>query len=278
MMSTKNWLDQCQQLANQPPLRKRLPLLCKGVVFGSLDSEVLTHLVSLLGRGNAAAVIRVSGSGSTATVDLVGDDASQALAQLALVLRSAGIAGAWRDELLAVADASGHVLGAVERGVARVLGIATVAVHLVGWADAQTMWVQKRSATKANDPGLWDTLMGGMVTARDSIESAMVRETWEEAGLQLDALPAPSYGGPIHQRRPSDDGMGGYLIETAHWYEVNLPIGCVPRNQDGEVDEFACLTREQVLAGLAARTYTLEAGLILGACLNRNPSPGLDLV
>jgi len=27
------------------------------------------------------------------------------------------------------------------------------------------IWVQQRALDKANDPGLWDTLMGGMVSA-----------------------------------------------------------------------------------------------------------------
>jgi hypothetical protein len=39
--------------------------------------------------------------------------------------------------------------------------------------------VQQRALDKANDPGLWDTLMGGMVSAADTVATALARETWE---------------------------------------------------------------------------------------------------
>ena len=72
-------------------------------------------------------------------------------------------------------------IGQVERGAVRPLGIATQAVHLVGHAADGRIWVQQRALNKANDPGLWDTLMGGMVSAADTVATALVRETWEEA-------------------------------------------------------------------------------------------------
>jgi hypothetical protein len=50
---------------------------------------------------------------------------------LAQALRVAGLAGAWRDELLAVTDEQGTALGVVERAAVRPLGIATRAVHLL---------------------------------------------------------------------------------------------------------------------------------------------------
>ena len=35
---------------------------------------------------------------------------------------------------------------------------------------------------KANDSGLWDTVMGGMVAAGETVESTLARETWEDYG------------------------------------------------------------------------------------------------
>ena len=72
----------------------------------------------------------------------------------------------------------------MERAVVRPLGITTFAVHLLASPDGRH-WVQQRSLTKPNDPGLWDTLMGGMIPASDSMAQALERETWEEAGLRL---------------------------------------------------------------------------------------------
>jgi 8-oxo-dGTP pyrophosphatase MutT (NUDIX family) len=57
---------------------------------------------------------------------------------------------------------------------------------LIGLSADGRYWVQQRSLTKPNAPGLWDTLMGGMIPACDSIAQALQRETWEEAGLKLE--------------------------------------------------------------------------------------------
>ena len=68
----------------------------------------------------------------------------------------------------------------------RPLGITTHAVHLVGWTPDGAVWVQQRAHDKATDPGLWDTTMGGLVTAGESIAATLMRETEEEAGLAVE--------------------------------------------------------------------------------------------
>ena len=78
--------------------------------------------------------------------------------------------------------------------------------------------------------------MGGMVSAADTLQTALQRETWEEAGLQLADLQSMDYG---TTQRPCSDGRGaGYVIEHIDWYRCTVPDGLVPRNQDGEVECF----------------------------------------
>ncbi|MCW5649359.1 MAG: NUDIX domain-containing protein [Ramlibacter sp.] len=193
-------------------------------------------------------------------------DLSAGLAAVALALREAGLAGAWRNELLAVTDAQGRVLGAVERAAVRPLGIPTRAVHLVGRSPDGGHWVQRRALDKANDPGLWDTLMGGMVAAADTLHGALERETFEEAGLALPSLQHLRHGGVVRMTAPARDGLGaGYVVEHLDWFECTVPAGLVPANQDGEVEEFRCLTPAEVRERLHRGEFTLEAGLILCA-------------
>ena len=52
------------------------------------------------------------------------------LNDLALTLRAAGRCGPWRDEQLAVCAVDGRRLATVERGAARVLGLATIAADV----------------------------------------------------------------------------------------------------------------------------------------------------
>ena len=124
-------------------------------------------------------------------------------------------------------------------------------------------WVQQRSLTKANDPGLWDTLMGGMIPATDSIAQALERETWEEAGLRLDQLTDLRRGGRISISRPANEEGPGYVVEHIDWYRCIVPEGVVPVNQDGEVAHFALMDGDEVAARLQRDEFTIEAALIL---------------
>ncbi len=194
-------------------------------------------------------------------------DVTTGLNQLADLLRDAGLAGAWRNEQLAVRNASGAQIGTVERGAVRPLGIATLAVHLVGQSTDGRFWVQQRAFDKPNDPGKWDTLMGGMVSAEDTVETALERETWEEAGLNVADLQNLRYGGRQSNCRPSSDGAAGYMQEFIEWYVATIPDGLMPINQDGEVAQFALMDEARLVAGMQGGEFTLEASLIMASLM-----------
>lgn len=196
-------------------------------------------------------------------------DVSSRLNQLAELLRDAGLAGAWRNEQLAVRDERGVQIGTIERGAVRPLGIATLAVHLVGQTPDGRFWVQQRAFDKPNDPGKWDTLMGGMVSARDTVQTALARETWEEAGLPIADLQNLRYGGRQSNCRPSGDGVAGYMQEYIEWYVATVPDSLMPINQDGEVAQFALMDETQLLATMQCGEFTLEAALITASLMKR---------
>jgi len=251
--------------AVQPPLRPRVPLWAGASLIGSVEPNFL-YQISLQplsdGRKQLLKEERPEGPGW----HLQGD-VTTGLNQLADALRRAGLAGVWRDEQLAVSDQHGHTVGTVERAAVRPLGITTQAVHLVGQAGDGRFWVQQRAFNKPNDPGLWDTLMGGMISSADTLDSALARETWEEAGLLLTDLQALRHGGRIHTCRPANDGGGaGYLDEHLDWYRCTVPDGLVPVNQDGEVETFALMDGHGLLQKMQQGLFTLEATLIQAAC------------
>lgn len=258
--------------AVQPPLRPRVPLWSGASVIGSVEPDFLDQIsLQPLSDGGKQLLKeeRVEGPGW----HLLGD-VTTGLNHLAAALHRAGLAGAWRDEQLAVNDQHGRRLGSVERAAVRPLGIRTQAVHLLGQAPDGRFWVQQRAFDKPNDPGLWDTLMGGMISGADTLDSALARETWEEAGLHLIDLQALRHGGRIHTCRPAHDGGGaGYLDEHLDWYHCTVPDGLVPVNQDGEVERFALMDGQALLQKMQQNEFTLEAMLIQAALDSTHLAP-----
>ncbi|HQR78293.1 MAG TPA: DUF4743 domain-containing protein [Burkholderiaceae bacterium] len=191
---------------------------------------------------------------------------SALLFEAALRLRDAGLIRGWRDEQLALrADASTEVLATVERAACRALGITTEAVHLNAYADDGTLVVARRAPHKPIDPDRWDNLVGGMVPAGETLEQALEREAWEEAGLELDRIEV-HHGRSFHVRRPVPEG---YQSERIHVYDATLGPDASCANQDGEVAAIAHRSIADVVAAIEADDFTLEAALATLESLTR---------
>jgi 8-oxo-dGTP pyrophosphatase MutT (NUDIX family) len=201
-----------------------------------------------------------------ALTPLCADDADAVLARIAALYRDAGRLGPWRGELLAVLGDDGSLLGHVERAAVRPLGVRTRAVHLMAYAPDGRIWLQQRAFDKANDPGQWDTLVGGMVAGLEPLAEALARETLEEAGLDLAALEGLRRGRTLTFEHPVWEG---WLHEDIAVYDAVLPQALAPRNLDGEVEQFACLPWDAVLEHIEAGRCTLEATLVMAESLAR---------
>ena len=217
------WLQKLQAEANQPPLRPRVPFHVQGIKIGSVESVLMHYLALLTNKHGRKQLLKEEQSGW----HLIGGegDVTVRLNGLAGAMRHLKLSGAWRNERLAVRDESGSQIGTIERGAVRPLGIQTLAVHLVGQTTDGRYWVQQRAWNKPNDPGKWDTLMGGMVSSVDTVEAALARETWEEAGLRISDLDGLRYGGRQSNCRPSSDGAAGYMHEFIEWFTCTVPTG-----------------------------------------------------
>jgi len=253
-----DWLQGLRARADQAPTLPREPLHAGtgGSAIGSIEPALAQRMVA-------------DGLPIAATSDgwrVAGTPLNDAFARIAAWLRAEGLASAWRNELLSVSDASGTPLGVIERAAVRPLAITTHAVHLVGWAEQGGVWVQQRAFDKATDPGQWDTLMGGLVSADEGIDDTLVRETWEEAGLRVAALRELTPSGSLTVRRPVSNG---YMIEHIHVHQAVIPAELVPLNQDGEVAAFERLSLENLRERLRAGAFTLEAALILADALQQ---------
>ncbi len=247
-MSDPVWLDDLRRRAALPPMQPREPLRLGRSEIGSIEPAMGQRMVE------AGLSLRPQDGGWQISSH---DDTT--LAELAQWLREQGLASRWRNELLPVTDAEGRSQGAIERAAVRPLGITTHAVHLVGRHADGRFWVQQRAHDKATDPSMWDTLVGGLMAAGETVLTTLERETWEEAGLRLSELDGLQPIGHLQIRRPVAEG---YMVERATLFQAVLPRRLSPQNQDGEVAGFACIDAATLGADLAAGRYTLEAALI----------------
>jgi ADP-ribose pyrophosphatase YjhB (NUDIX family) len=237
------------------PLNHRLPIRVIGYTVGSVlpDDAALYPLSIGTPQLNSIEL----------PIDL--DERNTVLAQWATALYDAGRLNTWRNELISVAPlpAPDAVLtdlppglAEIERGAVRVLGIFTHAVHLVGESLDGRVWLQKRALTKATDPGLWDSLAGGLLSISDGLESGVLRETYEEAGLTVHDFSHFSACGMVQEYRKTADG---YIAQAVWAHRAILLPGVKPRNLDGEVTEFACVTRKELQQYIVNKQVSYEA-------------------
>jgi 8-oxo-dGTP pyrophosphatase MutT (NUDIX family) len=196
-----------------------------------------------------------------------------ALAEINHALRAEGLIRAWRDEPFVLPDpASGTVLATMERAAARFWGTLTYGAHATGFvagADGRPshLWIAQRSPHKATDPGCFDNLIGGGVPAGQTPRQTLVREGFEEAGLGP-AQVAPAW--PAGVLRLERDIPEGLQHEWLYSFDLELPPGLEPRNQDGEVAGFTLMPIDEAAALAAGQAMTVDAALVTIDFLQRH--------
>lgn len=197
----------------------------------------------------------------TVTLNPAHGSLNDAIAEIAQMLNQAGCVTRWRDELLDLWSTDYTSLGAIERGVVRPLGALTRAVHLHAWSSTGGIWVARRSLTKPTDPGLWDTLVGGLIGWQEDPALALERESFEEAGLPAPIVQTRT---PIRTiallQRQLPEGLQRELVLTA---ECVLDGSIRPENQDGESMTIECLPPEEVVSMIERDLFTVEAALTI---------------
>lgn len=197
-----------------------------------------------------------------------GDYASRSrrLQALAEALRAEGLVPGWRGEPMTLHDADGLPWAEMERAVFRTWGLRTHSVHLNAFVQTPggaEMWIARRSALKAVDPGLLDNLVGGGIIGAEGIGLTLQREAWEEAGLRIERL--PSLQNSLRVLRHCAHGVQD---EVVHVHDLWIRSQFSPENQDGEVASTQRLPLPLVAEQLLGGRFTRDAGLVIldGLC------------
>jgi 8-oxo-dGTP pyrophosphatase MutT (NUDIX family) len=254
-----------------PPTSALRPLRIDGVAAGWVDDVRATRLAKFGDVFDVAADCIVFAVG-------IDDCASRttAMARVARVLADDGLLTRWRDERYAVA----HEFGAepwfeLERAASRYFGVLTHAAHVNGLVHRSdggiAMWIARRSDTKAIDPGMLDNLVGGGIAAGQSVASTVIKEAFEEAGI--DALVASQAigAGKVHICREQPDGV---QRETIFVHDLWLSEDFVPECRDGEAVEHRLVSLHEAAALIANSerpdAVTADASLVILDCLLRH--------
>jgi 8-oxo-dGTP pyrophosphatase MutT (NUDIX family) len=234
-----------------------------GVAAGHVRRDLAEHL-------NAFPDVFVAGSRIRFRASLSDSERrSAAMADVARRLAAEGLLSPWRDELYAIgAPSSAMPWFHLERSAVRFFGFAARAVHVNGLsAGGRSMWIAQRSADKAIDPGMYDNLVGGGVAAGLSVAQTLVKEAWEEAGIDPALAATATFAGRLQVLREVREGLHAETIEA---YDLMLPDDFGPANQDGEVAGFRSLTLAEVAGELESDApYTADAALVAIDCLAR---------
>lgn len=185
---------------------------------------------------------------------------SQSLYQLADTMRSAGFISGWRNEDFAWLDQNGHQFFRLERAAFRTFGFRSMATHINGYTQANTLWLGRRSETKSTDPGKLDNIAAGGITADETPWVCARRELWEEAGVPDKIAENIQPIGRIHMRRPI---VGrGFHDELLFIYDLALSDHFVPSNHDGEVSGFIEVSLAEAAARILADEFTSDAAFV----------------
>jgi isopentenyl-diphosphate delta-isomerase type 1 len=97
------------------------------------------------------------------------------------------------QELLDVVNEDDEIIGVKTRGEIHALGLMHRSVHILVFNSQGQLFIQKRSMSKDNAPGLWDSSAAGHVDSGEEYHSCAIRELGEELGITVSASLEPLF-------------------------------------------------------------------------------------
>jgi hypothetical protein len=194
-------------------------------------------------------IFRIAADGVAFADGLAGAEAvTAALHDVTDGLIHAGLADKRRQEMFAVTDGwGGPLLFELDRGAVPFFGTRSYGVHLNGWrpgADGPDLWIGKRAKDKKIAPGQLDNLVAGGMGSGYGARATLIKEAAEEADMP-EALAARALAvGAIRYRMELPEGMRDDVLFL---YDIETPAEFVPRNTDGEIEDFRILSAKECL-------------------------------
>ncbi|THF65532.1 NUDIX domain-containing protein [Pseudothauera nasutitermitis] len=256
--ATRRALRRILDTLHRPLPDGQLPLRAGGEAIGALAPPFAARVLAAAGP-----IERDGADGLRIASGLHGEALSKAWRAQLEALRAEGWFRAWRDEdydvRLGAADGQAPRLCRLERGAFRRYGLRSRAVHVNALTPDGRMWIARRAASKAVDPGRLDNLVGGGMASGEAPADTLLRECAEEAGIPAELAAQARPTATLHACRMEDDGIHD---EWLHVWRLDVPESFEPRNCDGEVAEFHCVSADELAGRILAGEFTEDAAAV----------------
>lgn len=228
---------------NAHDLGNYLPFGTHGQRVGWVRKDLVDALAGF------APTIRVEG-GVVRLDDSLADFESRSRAVQAVLEKLVGMGRIVRlqGELYAVSTEFGaSPLFAIDRAAVAHFGIASYGLHVNGIVETDRgthLWIGRRAKDKSVAPGKLDNIVAGGQPYGLTLADNLVKECAEEAdipeALARKAVPV----GAVTYLMENRDGL---KPDTLFIYDLKLSENFVPRNTDGEIEEFRLWPVEEVM-------------------------------
>ncbi|SEH51728.1 DUF4743 domain-containing protein [Magnetospirillum fulvum] len=227
---------------NRHDLSRFRPFVVDGAVIGRIRHDVAHRLAQY------PEVFRVNRDGVTLHPLLASpDERTLAVNEVAADLNRDWGTPALRGEMYRVAVQFGAApLMSIDRGVVSLFGIRAFGVHVNGIVrrpEGEFLWIGRRAADKSVAPGALDNMVAGGQPSGLTLFDNLLKEAAEEADVPP-ALAATAR--PVGAVSYCMEDEWGLKPDVMYCYDLELPDAFVPRNTDGEIDEFTLMSVVEV--------------------------------
>jgi len=158
-----------------------------------------------------------------------------------------GIVSSFMQEPYPVVEAPNTPpLAYADRNISTLLGLISFGQHINGYVkdgNSLKMWIGRRSYNKGYEPGKLDHIAAGGLPANIDFRENLIKECQEEASIPKEiAIRAKSVGYVSYKMELDNGGKLDYI----YCYDLELPKDFVPKNSDGEMEEFFLLNIKEV--------------------------------
>ncbi|KAI2632306.1 NUDIX hydrolase domain-like protein [Hypoxylon sp. NC1633] len=160
----------------------------------------------------------------------------------------------------------------MERFASALFGITSRGAYIMAYTkttdDTMKVWISRRAAHLYTSPGMLDATVAGGIKAGSSPLDTIIHEADEEASLPEDLVRERvrsagvlTYISVTGADFPGEKGL--VIPDVIYAHDLELPSNVIPKPNDDEVEEFYCMTVEEIQEALLNGEFKPDSAAVL---------------